>query len=230
MAEAARIADSLLRPTWVLALKQTQGRARRGRAWTDPAGNFAGTLIMQPSETVEIVAQRSFVASLALFDAFALVTGRPQAFSLKWPNDVLLHGEKVAGILLEGNGGGRNPRHLFIGVGVNLLSAPGAEQVEQGAQAPTSLFSATGVRITPEEFLDVLGPAYARREAQFAVGGFEAIRDEWLSLAARRGEVVTARRMTDSVNGTFETVDATGAIVLQTAKGRVAVSAAEIFF
>ncbi|MEC8039505.1 MAG: biotin--[acetyl-CoA-carboxylase] ligase, partial [Pseudomonadota bacterium] len=98
-AEAARIADHLAGPEWILALEQTAGRGRRGRAWVNPVGNFAATLVLHPTEPPEVVALRSFVASLALYDAFVAVTGRPQGLSLKWPNDVLLNGGKVAGIL-----------------------------------------------------------------------------------------------------------------------------------
>ena len=132
-AEAARIADHLAGPEWILALEQTAGRGRRGRAWVNPVGNFAATLVLHPTEPPEVVALRSFVASLALYDAFVAVTGRPQGLSLKWPNDVLLNGGKVAGILLESVGMARDIRHIGIGIGVNLKEAPGADQVEEGA-------------------------------------------------------------------------------------------------
>ena len=75
-AEAARIAPSLTGPEWILALRQTQGRGRRGRPWADPQGNFAATLVMRPNETPDKVALRSFVASLALYDACDAATGR----------------------------------------------------------------------------------------------------------------------------------------------------------
>ena len=79
-AEAARIAPTLTQPTWVLALEQSAARGRRGRAWVMPKGNFAGTLVMRPAEAPEVVALRSFVTSLALYDALVAVTGRPEAF------------------------------------------------------------------------------------------------------------------------------------------------------
>ena len=106
-AEAARIAGNLDGPEWILGLRQTAGRGRRGRGWADPEGNFAATLVLFPGEPAGRVALRSFVASLALLDAFVAVTGRPDGFALKWPNDVLLNGGKVAGILLEGAGQGQ---------------------------------------------------------------------------------------------------------------------------
>jgi len=229
-AEAARIADHLAGPEWILALEQTAGRGRRGRAWVNPVGNFAATLVLHPSEPPEVVALRSFVASLALYDAFVAVTGRPQGLSLKWPNDVLLNGGKVAGILLESVGMARDIRHIGIGIGVNLKEAPGADQVEEGALRPVSLLSETGIAVSPEEFLDALAPAYAHHEAQFRIYGFEPIRALWLDRAARLGEVITARSMRDERTGTFETVDAAGNLVLSTAKGRETIAAADIFF
>lgn len=229
-AEAARIAPDLAGPEWILALTQTAARGRRGRPWVNPQGNFAATLVLQPDEPPETVALRSFVASLALYDAFATVTGRPQGLSLKWPNDVLLNGGKVAGILLESVGVGRDVRHIGIGIGVNLKQAPDAREVEEGAVRPVSLLSESSVDVTPEEFLDVLAPAYAHHEAQFRLYGFAPIRELWLSRAARLGEVITARSMREEVTGTFETVDETGNLVLSTAKGRAVIAAADIFF
>ncbi len=230
-AEASRIAGELAGPEWILGLQQTAGRGRRGRGWLSDKGNFAATLVVRPQEAPDVMALRSFVASLALFDAFVEVSGRPQAFSLKWPNDVLLNGGKVAGILLESAGmaGGR-VSHLSIGIGVNLAEAPDRGVLEEGAVAPVSLASDLGVAIDPETFLDYLAPAYAHWETQFVTYGFEPIRTAWLLRAARLGEVITARTMRESYVGTFDTVDNSGNLVLKTAGGSVAIPAADIFF
>lgn len=229
-AEAARIAETLVGPEWILALNQTAARGRRGRAWANPEGNFAASLVLQPAENADRVALRSFVASLALFDAFVAATGRPGGFALKWPNDVLLNGGKLAGILLESTGQGRRMSPLVIGIGVNLIHAPRQDEVEPGALRPVSLLSETGARVAPEDFLDLLAPAYARYEDQFARLGFAPIRRAWLDKAARLGEVITARTGSREVTGTFETVDEAGNIVLKTAGSRQAIPAAEIFF
>ncbi|MDA5094097.1 biotin--[acetyl-CoA-carboxylase] ligase [Aliiroseovarius sp. KMU-50] len=228
--EARRIAPGLLGPTWILAHEQTKGRGRRGRAWVAPKGHFSATLVMHPKEPPQVVALRSFVASLALYDAFAAATGRATGLSLKWPNDVLLNGGKIAGILLESAGVGTQMGHLAIGIGVNLIDAPMIEQVEQGAVAPVSLAGETGITVTPEEFLDLLAPAYAHYEAQFTTYGFDPIREAWLDRAAKLGEVITARTMQSEYQGRFDTVDAEGNLVLSTAKGREVIPAAEIFF
>ena len=227
-AEAARIAAGLSGPEGILGQRQTAARGRRGRPWVNPAGNFAATLVIRPEDTPDKLALRSFVAALALYDALASVTGTETGLALKWPNDVLLNGGKLAGILLEGIGGPGG--HLAIGIGVNLLSAPGREAVEPGAVPPVSLLGETGVRVLPETFLEVLATAFAAHEARLTSYGFEPIRTLWLARAARLGEVITARTSRDSVTGVFETVDGTGQLVLKTPKGRVSVAAAEIFF
>lgn len=225
LSEAARMAPGLGGPAWILAIEQTAARGRRGRSWATPRGNFAGTLIMRMTGSPADAALRSFVASLALREAFVATTGRAEAFALKWPNDVLLNGGKVAGILLETQGA-----HLVIGIGVNLVQAPGAGEVEQGALRPVSVLEETGVRVAPEALLDALAAAYARLEAQFVTYGFAPIRSAWLSHAARIGEVVTARTMRDETVGIFEDVDETGNLILSTPKGRVAITAADVYF
>ncbi|WP_294623310.1 biotin--[acetyl-CoA-carboxylase] ligase [uncultured Roseovarius sp.] len=229
-AEAARVAGELTGPTWVMALNQTAARGRRGRGWANPAGNFAATLVLHPPEPPEQAALRSFVASLALYDAVVAATGRAQGVSLKWPNDVLLNGGKLAGILLESAGHGPRLSHLAIGIGVNLRNAPDAGEVEEGALRPVSLLSETGADVAPEIFLDLLAQAYARQEALFTTYGFGPIRTAWLKRAARLGEVITARTSKVELTGTFETVDEAGNLVLTTRDTRHAIPAAEVFF
>ncbi len=127
------------------------------------------------------------------------VTGRTDGFALKWPNDVLLNGGKLAGILLESAGSGDELTHFAIGIGVNLIAAPDADEVEPGAVRPVSLLSETGVEVTPEVFLDHLAAAYARYETQFVTYGFAPIRTAWLDRAARLGQVITARTTRDEI-------------------------------
>ncbi|RBI75276.1 biotin--[acetyl-CoA-carboxylase] ligase [Roseovarius sp. TE539] len=229
-AEAARIAPSLQGPEWILGLHQTDARGRRGRAWANPQGNFAATLVMPVGGAPELVALRSFVAALALFDATVAVTGRAEGFALKWPNDVLLNGGKLAGILLESASASGRIDHVAIGFGVNLRSAPAPDSLEAGAVRPVSLLSETGTDVAPEAFLDLLAPAFARHEAQLVTYGFAPVRAAWLDQAARLGEAITARTAREEIAGKFETVDAAGNLVLSTPRGRVTLSAADVFF
>ncbi|MFP7673303.1 biotin--[acetyl-CoA-carboxylase] ligase [Marivita sp. S0852] len=225
MLEAARQAPGLAGPKWILAETQTAARGRRGRAWVNPVGNFSATLVMPVSDKPETRALRSFVAALALFDALVAVSGRVDALALKWPNDVLLAGGKVAGILLESLGD-----HLAIGIGVNLVAAPALDDLEAHAVPPVSVLSVLGVEVGQEVLLDHLAIAYARHELQFQTYGFAPVRADWLNRAARLGETVTARMADRSVTGRFETIDPEGRIVLSTDQGRQAIAAADIFF
>lgn len=227
---ATSLAPGLNGPAWVIAGQQTAGRGRRGRPWQSPAGNFYGSLIFRPEGSPDQVALRSFVAALALHEACTTLTDLPQAFALKWPNDVLLNGGKLAGILLEATGQGGRVDHLVIGLGVNLIAAPPPEAVEPGAVLPVSLLSETGFRITPERFGLHLAAAFARWEGQFVAHGFAPIREAWLARAARIGEVIRARIGTTERRGVFETIDATGALVLSVDGTREAIPAADVFF
>ncbi|MFN3970484.1 MAG: biotin--[acetyl-CoA-carboxylase] ligase [Gemmobacter sp.] len=217
-------------PVWVLAGEQTGGRGRRGRAWASPRGNFHATLVMRPGGGAGDAALRSFVAALALREALAAVTGAGAALALKWPNDVLLSGGKVAGILLEAAGDGVRVAHLAVGIGVNLIAAPDAAFLEEGALRPVTVLGETGVRVEPRALLDHLAPAFARWEAVLVAEGFAPVRAEWLAHAARLGEPIRARTGAETREGVFETLDATGALVLRMGGGRVAIPAADVFF
>lgn len=226
-AEGVRRAGALALPTWIMAHRQVAGRGRRGRVWADPAGNFAASLVLRPVEAPGEAALRSFVAALALYEAVMRVA--PGAdLALKWPNDVLLGGGKLAGILLESAGQHGQLAHLVIGIGVNLSDVPVA--VAPGALRPVSLRGETGVQITPEGFLTQLAAAYAMREAEFLRDGFAPIRAAWLQRAARLGQDMTARTGQAEVTGRFETVDAHGALVLKTPDGRRVIPAADVYF
>lgn len=218
-------------PVWILAREQTAGRGRRGRPWLGQGGNFAASLLMRPDGGPAAAAQRSFVAALALADALAPLAGPAKAaITLKWPNDVLLNEGKVAGILLESAGQRGRLAHLVVGVGVNLVHAPDPAAVEPGAVPPVSVLSETGAAPTPEALLTALAAAFARHEADYLLRGFAPIRAAWLARAARLGQAVTARAGNEVIRGRFETLDAEGALVLETAAGRRSVPAADLYF
>ena len=228
--EAARIAAGLDRPTWILARRQTAARGRRGRPWVAPEGNLFATLVMRPSGDAGAAALRSFTAALALHDALAQGIGDVGALALKWPNDVLLNGGKVAGILLESAGRGAGVAHLAIGIGVNLVAAPPVDAVEPGAARPVSVLAETGMRLAPEECLIPLAHAFDAWERQFRAHGFAPLRAAWLDRAARRGEVITARTAKDSWTGRFDGIDDQGNLLLTTPEGVRTIPAADIYF
>lgn len=225
MNEAQRRLPALEGPIWISTLRQTAGRGRRGRAWSEPAGNFAATLLIRIEEPPARLALRSFVAALALHETLTDLTGLGrEAFALKWPNDVLLNGGKLSGILLETLA----PNVLALGIGINLRSAPPSHP--DAGFAPVSLRDETGLRLTPDQVLDALAPRFARWEERLRTYGFEPLRTAFLAQVARLGEPIVARTMNDSQTGVFETIDETGALILRTAKGPIPVPAADIFF
>ena len=227
MAEAARIAPALEAPTWIVADEQTEARGRRGRDWKQPSGNFAATLVYKPGCTHQQAGLRSFMAAIALFEALAMSVDR-SALSLKWPNDVLLNGGKVAGILLETAGSGPYVDWLAVVFGVNLVAVP--EGVRDAAFPPVSLVGEGGQETDPTKFLIRLAADYATQEAKLWEFDFPMIRDDWLRRAARLGEVITARTGREEITGTFETIDADGNLVLVTSEGPRAIPAADVFF
>jgi BirA family biotin operon repressor/biotin-[acetyl-CoA-carboxylase] ligase len=227
--EAARRFPEFSGPTWITATRQTAARGRRGRAWQNPQGNFAATLVL-PGIAPETAALRSFAAALALFEACVAVTGRAEAFALKWPNDVLLNGGKLAGILLESLMARGGMAGLAIGIGVNLTEAPGAGALEDGALRPVSLAGETGTHVSSEDFLAELAPAYAGWEAQLTAYGFAPLRTAWMARAAKLGETITARLPAEEVTGIFREVDAAGHLVLSTSDGLRRIAAGDVFF
>jgi BirA family biotin operon repressor/biotin-[acetyl-CoA-carboxylase] ligase len=230
MAEARRQAPAIAGAAWFLSHEQTAGTGRRGRAWDSQQGNFAASLLIRPDVKADQLALRSFVAALALYDTLVALTGREDVFTLKWPNDVLLRGGKLAGILLETLNEGQGNPALIIGIGVNLANMPASAKLENGATSPKSLAQDMGLKITPEEFLNTLGPRFHFWETQLATYGFAPVRIAWLAQAANIGKTITARMNETSLTGVFKAVDETGALILQAADGRHVITAADISF
>ncbi|MEM6385736.1 MAG: biotin--[acetyl-CoA-carboxylase] ligase [Pseudomonadota bacterium] len=227
MAEASRVGRDLRRPTWIMARHQTEGRGRRGRPWSSPRGHFAATYVFRPVGAASAAALRSFSAANAVYEALALKVDRDR-LTLKWPNDVLLDGGKVAGILLESVGTAHAVDWLAIGIGVNLIDAPTG--LEDAPFPPVGLEAVGGDPADPDEFLSLLASNMETQERVFDTLGFGAIRERWLRRAARLGETITARTAREEITGVFETIDEAGQLVLQTTKGQVRIPAADVHF
>lgn len=202
---------------WLRAERQTKGRGRQGRAWSSPAGNlYASTLVrLRPSDPP--AATLALVAAVALEEAV-------RAFGveavLKWPNDLLVDGAKLSGILLE-----RVADAVIIGFGVNLALHP------QDIERATTSLAAQGAAAEPDVFAETLAEAFARWLARWRGEGITVVRDRWLGHAHPSGTALTARLADGSaVEGLFEGLDAEGALILRLADGsRHVIHAGDVF-
>jgi len=228
--EAARMAKTGAASAWILAKTQTNGKGSRGRNWETGDGNFSASLLLHLNETPQNAALRSFSAALALADTLESLGVDAKSISLKWPNDVLVDGRKIAGILLESSGRGQSIDQLIVGIGINLISAPPLHKLAPNAVRPISLLAATQKTVKPEQVLDHLASAFEAHETQLATHGFDPIRRQWLQRAARFGQNVTILQGDKTLSGTFSDIDTTGALVLTADTGSHLISAGEIFF
>lgn len=193
---------------------QNAGRGRRGRAWVSPPGNLYASLLLRPAVPPAEASQLSFVISLAVRDAVAGFV--PAAtVACKWPNDVLVDQAKVAGILLESRTGAIGlVDWVIVGSGINVANHPSLVDY-----AATSLH-AHGATVDATACL----AAYLRHVdhwyAAWRTDGFAAIRAAWLARAWRLGQSIRVRLGDDVVEGRFDTLDASGALVLAEADGR----------
>lgn len=213
-------------PLWIWAKHQTAGRGRRGREWESPEGNLMATLLLAPGVSAPEAARLSFVAALAVHDLAAAYATR-SAVRVKWPNDVLVDGKKVAGILLESSAeaGVDILPWVAIGIGVNLIHAPPA------AQYPATFIGAHGRAPSAAEALAELAEAWETRFRTWRVSGFAAIREAWLEVAAGVGQTIEVRLPGESLTGRFETLMPDGALSLLLPSGaRRAITAGEVFF
>jgi BirA family biotin operon repressor/biotin-[acetyl-CoA-carboxylase] ligase len=214
-------------PLWITAHVQTAGRGRRGRSWASEPGNLYATLLLTNPCQAAQAPELSFVAALAVHDALvAAASGCAPALRLKWPNDVLLDGRKLAGILVEGEGGcGRFA--VATGIGVNCTCHPA------DAAYPATDLAREGFAVEPEQLFPLLARAFAGRLAQWDGGrAFAAVRADWLRRACARGEQVSVRLpLPDrTVIGTFQDIDEHGRLLLQTASGtRDVITAGDVF-
>lgn len=221
-------------PLWLVTDLQTAGRGRRSRAWVSPRGNLAASILEVIDVTPAVAATLGFAAGLALDAALRQVSVEATlraggtadwGFALKWPNDVLAGREKLSGILLEAEAvpGGLA---IVVGMGTNVISAP------QGTPYPATSLAALGIQVGAEDLFHALSEAWAEFRGIWDEGhGFGEIRRLWLQRAAGIGEPISLQTGETSIQGTFETIDDTGCLILATESGeRIPVAAGDVHF
>ena len=204
---------------WTTADTQTRGKGRRGRVWASPPGNLYATALIERPAPGSSVATLPLVAAVALFDAVAeacpAATGR---VALKWPNDLLLDGSKVAGILLEVRQFGLRDC-VAIGFGVNCRSHP------PGMSATD--FHAAGLHLEAGDLLLALARRFDRERAEVPATTVA----RWRDRAAGFGREVVVRLPNEELHGTFEDMAADGRLVLRKTNGeRQLIAAGDVFF
>jgi BirA family biotin operon repressor/biotin-[acetyl-CoA-carboxylase] ligase len=224
---------------WLVTPYQTAGRGRRGRPWMATPGNLAASLLLVVEDEAATAATLGFVAGLALDEALRAVApslavrigldgleGPTNRLRLKWPNDLLLDGAKLAGILLEAEALSGSRLALVIGIGVNVVAAP------EGLPYPATALQTLGFAVDAPQLFTALSDAWVSLERIWMKGrGFGAIRRLGLDRAAGVGEEVAVRVSDSVVSGRFETIDDAGRLLIRARDGSLtAVTAGEIHF
>lgn len=226
--EARRLARAgAVGPAWICADTQTAGRGRRGRAWMSEPGNLFCTLLLAPGCPMPKAAQLSFVTALAVHDA--VTAAGIHGADLKWPNDVLIEGAKVSGILIES--APRGPGHedtdplLAIGIGINIACAP------DNTPYPATSLAAHAIAVEPLRLLTLVATAFATRLNQWNKGaGFADIRTAWLERARAIGGAITVRLHDETIEGEFVSLDDDGALVVRSRDTVRTITAGDVFF
>lgn len=205
---------------WLRAERQTAGRGRQGRAWSSPVGNLYASTIVRLRPADPPAATLAMVAAVTLRDIAGQLLENPDRLTIKWPNDLLLGGAKLSGILLERAGDA-----VVIGMGVNLAHHP------EGLDRPVTSLAAHGAPIDPAPFMEMLAEGFARWLQRWHGEGLTAVRRAWLDHAHPKGTALTANLPDgEAVAGLFDGLDADGALMLRLADGRVRViHAADVF-
>jgi BirA family biotin operon repressor/biotin-[acetyl-CoA-carboxylase] ligase len=211
----------------IWAREQTAGRGRRGREWSSPAGNLFLSILLRPNKPAYEAAQISLVAAVALADAIGTFLPQGIEAACKWPNDILIGGRKVAGILLESAGAvaDRATEWVVVGCGVNVASHP-AEALYPATDLGAAGCTGVNVEALLERFL---ADFFAWRD-RWLFAGIAPIRDAWLARAAGLGQPITVRLPNREWHGRFADMDETGSLVLELPDGsRETITAGDVF-
>jgi len=214
--------------TAVWAREQGQGRGRRGRAWYSPRGNLFLSLIVRGRRHLSDAALLSFVASLGISDALTPLMPSSQHCTVKWPNDVLLNGRKVAGILLETEGArGDWTEWVVIGCGLNIVAAP--REVPYPA---TCLNLVLDRSVSVDDLMPRVLACLGDWLDRFRRDGFAPVRWAWLDRAQGLGEPITVRLPDRTLEGRFQGVEPSGALLLRPTDGGAVqqIRAGDVFF
>lgn len=216
--EARRLADEgAPHGTVVHADEQSQGRGRLSHKWFSPPGNLYLSILLRTGQPPARAAELSFLAGLAVADTVEALLPRQIRAMLKWPNDVLVNGAKIAGILLE-----HANDATIIGIGLNVLEAP-----TNTAYRTTTIVSNGGIA-SVDGARDILLGRLDLHLSDWATHGFAAIREQWLNRSYPIGAAIRATTNGQPIAGHFAGLDLDGALLLDTPQGRQRIVAGEV--
>ena len=211
--------------TVVWAREQTAGRGRGGSIFRSPPGSLYLSQILRPACPAAAAAQLGFAAALAVGEAIADRLPPGRELSYKWPNDVLVDGRKVSGILLESSAAQDGTlAWLVAGIGVNVANHPA-----ETAWPATSLAELGAAPVGLEDLLRSIVAAFRAEVARWLGQGFRPLREAWLARAYGLGGTLLIRLPRESFSGRFLDLDADGVLLIETAAGPRRISAGEIF-
>lgn len=200
----------------VLADEQVTGRGRHGRTWVSPKGNYYGSILIRLQPNWPEVSNLVTLIALAIREVLLPYLDEPDDLSLKWPNDILLKGQKLTGMLLETGGfADGKPSWIIAGVGMNLTTAPPAGDA---LYPPTTLAAHISDVPKPLELAKALQARIALELDTWSVQGFAPLRNRFLAHAHNRGKVVRVGTTSDKslyISGIFRDLDADGALVVE---------------
>ena len=212
----------------VWANAQTAGKGRAGRVWQSPRGNVYVSILIAAPESVARAPELGFVAAVAVQETILELprhnAGAPKV-SCKWPNDILIEGEKVCGILPELTTDDQKRSWIVLGIGINLK----AVELNPGAYPPTAL-SLHQIDTTPAHVLTVLTRSLFKWLQIWREQGFAAIRQQWADCGPEVGANVAVGLPEGAVSGEFIGLDEDGALLLETRKGRRRVVVGDVLF
>lgn len=214
-ADAFRLAeDRAIEGTVVIADAQSGGKGRRGRVWASPAGvNLYCSIVLRPSIMPHEAPQLTFLSAVAVARAIELTTRL--APEIKWPNDLLICGKKVAGLLNEMSAETDGINFVILGIGINLNMT--ADQFPEDLRQPaTSLLLESGTRVNRSIFTSTMLNELDRLYADFLAHGFGPIREEWQQRCNASGrQVIVSDTGTECAGGRFIGIDSDGAMLLR---------------
>lgn len=219
-----KLEDGAKTGLWITASEQTLGRGRSGRDWVSKPGNLYCSLIHKVGGDIQKSAQLTFVASLAVRESISEFIADDH-IKCKWPNDILVHGKKICGILLESHEVSNGDNYMIIGIGVNVAHHP-----------DNTMYKTTHINEQSEHIFShvdvffILTHKMSQWIDLWQQRGFEHIRESWLTHATGIGENIKVRLPNEQFEGRFIDLDSNGALMLEMGSETKLIHSGDVFF